>query len=69
MVTETPCLAHFAHSRVYLVTTEASRTGFGTTPWQKQSDNLIRPTTFTSRYLNDAKKKCSIGELQPLAVV
>ena len=35
----------------------------------KQGNNELKPIAFTSRYLNDAEKKYSIGELELLAVV
>ena len=69
MITETPCLAHFAGDRDNVVTTDASRTGLGKILWQKPNKNTIRPIAFTGRYLNDAEKKYSIGELEQLALV
>ena len=35
MVTEGPCLAHYAKENDNMVTTDASKTGFGITLWQK----------------------------------
>ena len=37
--------------------------------WQKQSNYELKPIGFASRYLSDAEKKYSIGELELLAVV
>ena len=56
MLTEEPCLAHYAKDRENIVTTDASKTGLGITLWQKQSDGEIIPIAFGSRYLNDSKK-------------
>ena len=69
MLTEEPCLAHYAKDRKNIVTTDASKTGLGITLWQKQSDGEIKPMAFGSRYLNDTEKNYSIGELELLAVV
>ena len=69
MLTEEPCLAHYAKDRENIVTTDASKTGLGITLWQKQSDGEIKPIAFGSRYLNDSGKNYSIGELELLAVV
>ena len=69
MLTEEPCLAHYAKDRENIVTTNASKTGLGITLWQKQSDGETKPIAFDSRYLNDSKKNYSIGELELLAVV
>ena len=69
MLTEEPCLAHYAKDRENIVTTDASKTGLGITLWQKQSDGEIKPIAFGSRYLNDSEKNYSIGELELLAVV
>ena len=69
MLTEEPCLAHYAKDRENIVTTDASKTGLGITLWQKQSDGEIKPMAFGSRYLNDSEKNYSIGELELLAVV
>ena len=64
MLTEEPCLAHYAKDRDNIVTTDASKTGHGITLWQKQSDG-----EFENRYVNDSEKNYSIGELELLAVV
>ena len=69
MVTEGPCLAHYAKDKENIVTTDASTTGLGITLWQKQDDGNTKPIAFGSRYLNDTEKKYSIGELELLAVV
>ena len=69
MLTEEPCLAHYAKDRENIVTTDASKTGLGITLWQKQSNGEIKPIDFGSRYLNDSEKNYSIGELELLAVV
>ena len=52
-----------------ILTTDASRTGLGISLRQKQTDNSTRPIAFASRYLNDAKKNYSIGELELWVVV
>ena len=69
MLTEGPCLAHYAKDKENIVTTDASTTGLGITLWQKQHDGNTKPIAFGSRYLNDTEKKYSIGELELLAVV
>ena len=69
MLTEGPCLAHYAKDKDNMVTTDASKTGLGITLWQKQDDGNIKPIAYGSRYLNDTKKNYSIGELELLAVV
>ena len=69
MLTEEPCLVHYAKDRENIVTTDASKTGLGITLWQKQSDGEIKPIAFGSRYLNYSEKNYSIGELELLAVV
>ena len=56
MLTEEPCLAHYAKDRENIVTTDASKIGLGKTLWQKQSGGEIKPIAFGSRYLNDSKK-------------
>ena len=38
MLTEEPCLTHYAKDRENIVTTDASETGLGITLWQKQSE-------------------------------
>ena len=69
MLTDKPCLAHYAKDKCNMVTTDASKTGLGITLWQKQDDGEIKPIAFGSRYLNDTEKNYSIGELELLAVV
>ena len=69
MLTEGPCLAHYAKDKDNIVTTDASTTGLGITLWQKQDDGNTKPIAFGSRYLNDTENHDSIGDLEPLAVV
>ena len=38
MLTEGPCLAHYAKDKHNIVTTDASTTGLGITLWKKQDD-------------------------------
>ena len=38
MLTEGPCLAHYAKVKDNIVTNDASTTGLGITLWQKQDD-------------------------------
>ena len=56
MLTKKPCLAHYAKHKNNMVTTDASKTGFGITLWQKQDNGEIKPIAFGSRYLNDTEK-------------
>ena len=56
MLTEGPCLAHYAKDKDNMVTTDASKTGLGITLWQKQDDGNIKPIAYGSRYLNDTEK-------------
>ena len=67
LLTEEPCLAHYAKDRDNNVTTDTSKTGLGITLWQKQSE--IKPIAFGSSYLNESEQNYSIGELELLAVV
>ena len=69
MLTEKPALAHYPKDKDNIVTTGASRTGFGITLWQKQADGEIKPIAFGSRFLNDSEKNYSIRELEFLADV
>ena len=62
-------MKQFARIRDNIVSTIASPTGLGNTLWQKQNNNTIRPIAFASRYLNDAEKNYSVGELELLALV
>ena len=57
MLTEGPCLAHNAKDKENIVTTDASRTGFGITLWQEQDDGITKPIAFECRYLNETEKK------------
>ena len=68
-LTSLPCLAHYNGSKENIVTTDASNTGLGVALWQKENNGELKPIAFASRYLNDAEKKYSIGELELLAVV
>ena len=68
MLTEAPCLAHYAKDKDKMVTTDASKTGLGITLWQKQDDGNIKPRAYGSRCLNDIKKH-PIDELELLPVV
>ena len=56
MLTEGPCLAHYAQDKDNKVTTDASKTGLGITFWQKQDNGDIKPIAYGSRYLNDTEK-------------
>ena len=69
MLTEEPCLAHYAKDRGNIVTTDASKTGLGITLWQKHSYREMKLIAFVSRYLIESKKNCSIEELELLVVV
>ena len=69
MLTEGPCIAHYAKDKDNMVTTDASKTGLRFTLWQKQDNGDIKPIAYGSRYLNDTEKNYSIGELELLAVV
>ena len=68
-LTTRPCLAHFNGSKESIVTTDNCKTGLGVALWQKQRNGELKPIAYASRYLNDAEKKYSIGELELLAVV
>ena len=68
-LTTRPCLAHFNGSKENIVTTDACKTGLGVALWKKQGNGELKPIAYASRYLNDAEKKYSIGELELLAVV
>ena len=57
MLTEGPCLAHYAKDKDNIVTTDASTTGLGITLWQKQDNGDTKPIAYGSRYLNDTEKK------------
>ena len=69
MLTEKPCLGHYAKDKENLVKTDASKTGFGITLWQKQDNGNNKSIAFGCRYLNYTKKNYSIGEFELLAVV
>ena len=56
MLTEGPCLAHYAKDKDNIVTTDASTTGLGITIWQQQDNGNTKPIAYGSRYLNDTEK-------------
>ena len=68
MLSEQPCLAHYAKDKNNIVTTDASKSGLGITLRQKQT-RRIETNSFGTRFLNESEKKYSIGELEFLAVV
>ena len=69
MLTEGPCLVHYAKDKDNIVTTDASTTGLGITLWQQQDDGNTKSIAYGSRYFKEIKKKNSIGEMELLAVV
>ena len=69
MLTEGPCLAHYAKDRENIVSTDASTTGLGITLSEKQDNGITKLIAIGSRYLNETEKKHSICELELLAVV
>ena len=68
-LTTQPCLAHYNGNNKNIVTTVACNTGLGIALWQRQNNGELKAIAYASRYLNDAEKKYSIGELELLAVV
>ena len=69
MLTEKPCLGHYAKDEESRVTTDASNTGLGFTLWQNQDSGDMKMIAFSSRYLNNTERNYSICELELLAVV
>ena len=69
ILTEGPCLAHYAKDKDNMVTTDASKTGLGTTLWQKQENGDMKRIAYGSRYSNDTEKKYSIDDLELLSVM
>ena len=69
MLTEGPCLAHYAKEKENIGTTDASTTGLGITLWQNKDDGNTKPISHGGRYLNGTGTKSSISELEILAVV
>ena len=63
-----PCLAQYNGNKENIVTTDACNTELGIALWQRQN-NELKAIAYASRYLNDAEKKYSVGELELLAVV
>ena len=57
MLTEGPCLAHYAKDKDIIVTTDASTTGLVITLWQKQDDGNTKPIAL--ELLEDHRKKRS----------
>ena len=68
-MTTQPCLAHYNGNKENIVTTDACNTGLGIALWQRQHNGELKAIAYASRYLNDAEKKYSVGELELLAVV
>ena len=60
---------HYNGNKGNIVTTDACKTGLGVPLRRKQSNGELKQIAFASRYLNDAEKKYSIGELELLTVV
>ena len=57
MLTEAPCLAHYANDKDNMVTTDASKIGIGITFWLKQGDRNIKPIAYESIYSKETEKK------------
>ena len=55
MLTDKPCLAHYAKDKCNMGTTDAIKTRLDITLWQKQGNGEIKPIAFGSRYLNDTE--------------
>ena len=68
-LTTHPCLADYNGNKDNIVTTDTCNTGLGLALWQRQNNGERKPIAFASRYLNDAEKKYTVGELELLAVV
>ena len=64
MLTEGPCLAHYAKEKDNIVTTDASTTGLGITFWQKQDDGNTKPIAYGSRCLFQVAKLPGIISIQ-----
>ena len=56
MITEGPCLAHCAKKKDNMITKDASKTGVGSSLWQRQDDGNIKSIAYGKRYLNDTEK-------------
>ena len=57
------CLAHYKGNKETIVTTDECSTGSGIALRQKQNNGDLKTIAFASRYLIDAEKKYSVGEL------
>ena len=68
-LTTQPCLAHYNGNKENIFTTDACNTGLGIELWQRQNNGELKAIAYASRYLNDAEKKYSVGELELLAVI
>ena len=68
-LTTQPSLAHYNGNNESIVTTDACITGLGIALWQRQNNGELKAIPYASRYLNNAEKKYSVGELELLAVV
>ena len=69
MIAKLFCLAHFTGDHNNMITTESSRTELAKTLRQEHNDQKLRPTVVASRNLNEAEKRCSVGELEILTAV
>ena len=67
-LTTQPCLVHYNGNKENIFTTDACNTGL-IALWQRQNNGELKAIAYASRYLNDAEKKYSVGELELLAVV
>ena len=68
-LTTQQCLEQYNGNKENIVTTDAINTCLEIALWQKQANGDLKPIVFASRYLNDAEKEYSIGELELRAVV
>ena len=68
-LTTQPCLANYIGNKENIVTTDACNTGLGIALWQRKQNGELNAIAYASRYINDAEKKYSVGELELLAVV
>ena len=69
MIAKLFCLTHFTGDQDIVITSDASLTELAKTLRQEHNDKKVRPIAVVSRYLNEAEKRCSVGELETLTVV